>query len=579
MPTAGTQRILPVFVQAMKRLAVFATLCGSVAAILFLASAQPKLNISRSGADLSVSWSATNATNAVLQQTATPWVSNSWTSVTQTAVSNNDAFSVLISPTNGAAYFRLLSASGLVDEPDAAFVDSNGDGIDGDIARAIFVSASGSDTSAGTIAQPVRTLARGIALAAAGGKDVYVAAGTYTSGTLSLSNKVSIYGGYSPIDWSRNDAFVVNVNSTNSIAVLASEITNQTRLDHLTINGANASGTSVSAYGILLLNSSALSIRRCTIHAGNGATGTDGANAGINGGAGGNGTNGYNGYEDDSYIFCAGDVPDPPLTASGGASYLGGNSRGGDGKRGCRTGGANCAGISGEAGTTSGAPAGSGGFGISGGTGGSGKPGTNGVAGVNGAGGSGGLISGNSWVPNSGAYGGIGQAGGGGGGGAGGGSTHSTGTCQDWGGGGGGGGGGGSGGSGGDGGSGGGASFGVFLLNSVVIANLVTITTGNGGTGGAGRIGGPGGQAGTGGTAGAGYDEGRPGGAGGAGGKGGAGGAGGGGAGGYSVCVCSGTGSSWNDDGSSTLTPGSAGQGGTSAGNAGASGISAMVFP
>src|ERR1700754_3769413 len=55
---------------------------------------------------------------------------------------------------------------GAADKPDPGFVDSNCDGIDGDISQAIFVSLGGNDAAPGTLTNPVRTIGKAISLAA-----------------------------------------------------------------------------------------------------------------------------------------------------------------------------------------------------------------------------------------------------------------------------------------------------------------------------------------------------------------------------------------------------------------------------
>lgn len=97
---------------------------------------------------------------------------------------------------------------GAVDRPDLSFEDTNCDGIDGDAARSIFVAVTGSDNATGTELNPVRTIQKGIDLAAATQlpKDVLIAGGTYNE-SIVLKSGVSLYGGYTPITWqrSRND--------------------------------------------------------------------------------------------------------------------------------------------------------------------------------------------------------------------------------------------------------------------------------------------------------------------------------------------------------------------------------------
>jgi hypothetical protein len=71
---------------------------------------------------------------------------------------------------------------GATDAPELAFTDSNCDGIDGDVSKAIFVSAStGSPGGSGTQASPLDTIAAGVAQASGQGRDVYVATGTYNA--------------------------------------------------------------------------------------------------------------------------------------------------------------------------------------------------------------------------------------------------------------------------------------------------------------------------------------------------------------------------------------------------------------
>src|SRR6478735_11555267 len=68
---------------------------------------------------------------------------------------------------------------GAPDKPDLAFEDSNCDRIDGEVAKAIFVSLGGNDGAPGTLTNPVRTVQKAVTLASAQGKDVYVAGGEF----------------------------------------------------------------------------------------------------------------------------------------------------------------------------------------------------------------------------------------------------------------------------------------------------------------------------------------------------------------------------------------------------------------
>ena len=186
---------------------------------------------------------------------------------------------------------------GATDKPDLPFTDSNCDGIDGDIGKAVFVSAStGSPGGAGTQASPLDTIAAGVAQAASGSRDVYVATGTYNAGGgVALANGVSIYGGYSSAGWSRSTA-TPTVNGSPQ-AMLANGVTGVT-LQLLTLQGA-ADG-SRSAYGLRAVNGASITLESSTVVAGpgqNGAAGSTGP-AGLPGGngvSGGVGTAGSGG--------------------------------------------------------------------------------------------------------------------------------------------------------------------------------------------------------------------------------------------------------------------------------------------
>ena len=83
-----------------------------------------------------------------------------------------------------------------VDFPDPLGRDSNCDGIDGEIANAVFVAKWGSDTNSGAFGAPKLTLQAGIdAALSAGKRDVYVATGIYKE-TARLALGVGLYGGY-----------------------------------------------------------------------------------------------------------------------------------------------------------------------------------------------------------------------------------------------------------------------------------------------------------------------------------------------------------------------------------------------
>lgn len=139
---------------------------------------------------------------------------------------------------------------GQADKPDLSFEDTNCDGIDGDAAKAVFVDpVSGLDTSSGARAFPVKTLGRGLTLAAAQGKDVYVRAATYNE-ALDLRSNVGVYGGYAAGFAVRSASEQTVVNGSPAAAVADGDT--RVVLQLLTLNGAPDSA--LSAYGVRAVN-------------------------------------------------------------------------------------------------------------------------------------------------------------------------------------------------------------------------------------------------------------------------------------------------------------------------------------
>jgi hypothetical protein len=454
---------------------------------------------------------------------------------------------------------------GAPDQPDLGLVDSNCDGVDGDVSRSIFVSTGGDDANSGTSSSPKHTVQAGVTAAAAAGLDVLVSAGSFDEGDgVDLASDVGIYGGYDPALWTRDLSDVTRIVGAPQ-AALADGRTG-VHLQLMTLDGQrSASPASRNVYGLRAVNGSSATLERVAVSTAAGASGPQGAIAtavglaGVIGGPGGNGS-------------CDGSTP-----GSGGA---GGTSPAG------RTGGAG--GRGGMEGANPGVSGGNGVGGTSGGVGGSGGDpgrsggdGSNGLPGPNGPHGAGGA-SATALAEWTGAGGSDGLSGGGGnGGGGGGGGGGQGGTFVDDGSGNGGGGGGGGGGPGGGGGGGqaAGGSFGIYLFDSsLALLSQSTIVAGNGGSGGAGSVGAGGGAGGFGAPGGAACtgEVGR-GGNGGRGGSGGPGGAGGGGAGGPSVGVYR-AGSSTATVTDATITFGSGGPGGSSAGNPGSTGVAQAIL-
>ena len=428
------------------------------------------------------------------------------------------------------------------DPLDVAGIDSNCDGADGQIANTIFVAATGGadSGSCGAIGVPCASISQAMLNAVAGSKSVVQASsGTYSAG-FTLTNNLTLRGGYAPGFASRSGTSTVNG------SVIASSTTSGATLSDLTINGSGGTnatgvlaqsstlsllrvtvssgtpaGAGSSAYGVRAITGSTVSVVDSTVSAQAGVAGAAGSGVGTAGSAGCNGGGGGNASGPSSPGGGAGSCGGSGVASSGsggtGGNYSGGGANGSAGGGGASGGGGGCGSL----------------FGCGSGAG----NGSGGAAGSGGAGGSGGSSSATSaaalWAGLPGGSGSTGALGGGGGGGGGGSSASAS------------GGGGGAGGAGGGAGAGssgvggaGGGSFGVYAHNSSLTVTNSTVNSLAGGTGGAGTSGGTGGAGGGGGGGGSkSCCSAGPGGSGGSGGAGGGGGGAGGGAGGPSISL------------------------------------------
>lgn len=162
-----------------------------------------------------------------------------------------------------------------LDDPDDDFTDTNCDGIDGDKTKAVFVAPTGSDASDGSMEKPVATVTRGIQLAVAKGKDVYLCKGDYSESTIQLaSNGVRIYGGYDCAEkWARSSVSVAHLVSTSSSAVTIRNVSDPVVFDRVDITAANGKSGSESSTAVFISNSKKVTLRRGTLQAGSGADG------------------------------------------------------------------------------------------------------------------------------------------------------------------------------------------------------------------------------------------------------------------------------------------------------------------
>ena len=456
------------------------------------------------------------------------------------------------------------------DTPDPDFKDTNCDGVDGNVSKALFVDVySGKDSNPGTKSKPFKSITHALTKASSSGKNqILVSQGSY-SGQITLKNGVSIYGGYNAsAGWTRSEGNSVQLHGSTKM-VVAINISSPTTLALLTIQASSNTASGGSSYGVLARSSSGLTIRDCTISAGGGGGGATGA-SGTKGTDGQKGFDGKPGCEDGGGAFCSScSTPGVGAGVSGSCGNKGGNGGAsgkgdGSGKNGQSVSGGGVGGKGGSAGHngTSGGAAG----GASGGSNGSG-------------GGSIGTLGTNGYTPAGGGSATNGSSGkGGGGGGGGGGDAPGFGECDSYGGTGGGGGSGACGGTGGKGGGGGGGSFAIYIYGGSPNIISCQLTTLNGGKGGSGGSGGKGGTGGGGGKGGAGGDEdSKSGGAGGKGGNGGAGGHGGGGGGGPSIGIACANNAA-PDLSNVSINHGSGGSQGYSPGNSGKPGKALNTF-
>lgn len=381
-------------------------------------------------------------------------------------------------------------AAGAWDDPDEQNRDSNCDGVDGTIAKAVFVSPKGNNSHAGTRDHPLRSITNATALAATAGKtQVLVAGGEYNeTGGARLVSSVGVYGGYNATTWQRaaQEATIVLGRPQAMLAVGAVNVVVQ----RVVLKAQAPAIGDPSAYGIRAFEGSSLRLEEVTIHAGPGRSGTRGLDGEREGVRGETPTSAPEGGS------CSGHTG---LTGGGwGALGIGGHTRGGDGGRG------------GNPSSWDGSGGAAGGGGASGGAGGRivrsgdsvrGVNPSSGASGANGAPGQSAVPvdfglhrAGPRWAGVDGRMGSLGEWGAGGGGGGGGYGVFALFDSGKSGQGGWGGTAGGGPGSPGEGGTYGGGSFGVYLHDSVAFVHG-NVTTSDGGTGGHGGLGRAGGNA------------------------------------------------------------------------------------
>lgn len=450
----------------------------------------------------------------------------------------------------------------------------------------VFVAASGNDGSAGTKAEPVKTLAEALRRADERGSDVYACAEPFAE-SVEVPAGIALFGGLDCANgwtWIGEQTKTTVAPEAEAIPLTLARGEGTTRIEDIEARAPDAQAKGGSSIAVLADGATA-ELARCALVAGNAADGADGddapSEAPARAPAGSDGVDACSDLDD---------MEGPDATLPGGAQVVNACgdelSIGGSGGDGNINNGAG--GVSGQTGIEGQAGAGeppsmneswSCGAIPNDPTKGGGSAGVNGAPGPPGAGASGlGALSatGYTGVPGGDGTPGKPGQGGGGGGGAKGGPVCAGGIA----------GAGASGGSGGAGGCGGlagkggdpgGASIALASIDASVTLIDCTLTAGRAGNGGKGGNLQPGASGGSGGRGGVGVGGSSDGCAGGQGGKGGNGGPGGGGLGGPSLAIAF-RGEPVKQEGKTTLTPGTAGAGGPGGSNnvalnAGAEGV------
>ncbi|MDP3153267.1 MAG: hypothetical protein Q8N23_11385 [Archangium sp.] len=206
-----------------------------------------------------------------------------------------------------------------IDEPDLTGLDTDCDGFDGDLTRAVFVDqSSGLDTNAGTQAAPVQTLSYAATL----GKEQIILSTDPQTGDVTLAEAVGVYGGYTAGGaWARtstksllNGRLIANPSDAGRVV-----------LERLEVQAPAETVPGTASVAVTLRNVANTSrITSCRFAGGAGANGADGmaaasVNNGNTGGAGFTGALGGDGGVGASGASC-GDAGTSPAGFAGGGS-------------------------------------------------------------------------------------------------------------------------------------------------------------------------------------------------------------------------------------------------------------------
>lgn len=166
-----------------------------------------------------------------------------------------------------------------VDDPDAEFVDSNCDGIDGSEKDSIFVSPLGDDAFVGTMDKPVATIGKGIELALAQDKVVLVCTTTYQENLVVTGSEsaLRVYGAYACLDgWGRTKGNTT-VAPVSGVPLSISDVTTEVVFSQFEFVAPNATLPGESSIAARVVGSKEVAFDHVDLVAGDGKKGLSGA--------------------------------------------------------------------------------------------------------------------------------------------------------------------------------------------------------------------------------------------------------------------------------------------------------------
>lgn len=162
------------------------------------------------------------------------------------------------------------------DTPDDDFVDSNCDGIDGDLARAVFVSPDGTDGADGALTTPLRSIDEAIELATSTQREVYVCNGTFIE-PVTITTPVAVYGGYDCENGARRTKDRAVVAPPHGVALTIQNVAGEVHVERLAFRAVDGVAPGDSSQAGSIVAAGDVTLSRVEFKAGKGADGKPGA--------------------------------------------------------------------------------------------------------------------------------------------------------------------------------------------------------------------------------------------------------------------------------------------------------------